>query len=105
MRATPLMARLLLTLQRTSMATTSDTTLDFDPNGVAGTNAVMGTSGNDRLFGGSGNDVIDGGAGSDDIKAGSGDDLMIYNLTANLNGAKDVYTGGSGIDTVLMQLT
>jgi VCBS repeat-containing protein len=87
------------------MATGSDTTLDFDPYGAATTDAVLGTSGNDRLFGGAGNDLIDAGAGSDEVKGGSGDDVMIYNLSANLNGALDTYTGGSGFDTVRIQLT
>src|SRR3569832_71307 len=87
------------------MATTTTTTTSTTTSGTSGSTTVTGTSGSDKLVGGSGDDTLDGGAGSDTINAGSGNDLMIYILSANLNGAKDVYTGGSGIDTVQMQLT
>ena len=65
---------------------------------------ITGGSGNDGLLGTSGNDTIDGGGGSDVINAGSGNDTMIYRLGANA-GARDIYVGGSGIDTIMLQLT
>ena len=85
------------------MATTT-TQFDFDLNGGAGNDTLSGGAGNDRVFGGAGDDRIDGGGGSDDLKGGSGSDTMVYRLGAN-TGAQDIYTGGSGKDTVELQLT
>ena len=53
---------------------------------------------------GSGDDLVNGGADSDTINGDSGNDTLVYNLAENY-GARDVYTGGSGIDTVLLELT
>lgn len=87
------------------MATTTTTTQwDYDLYGSTGADTMTGGSGNDRLFGGAGSDVLDGGDGSDDLKGGSGDDILIYNLAAN-GAATDVYTGGSGIDRIVLQLS
>ncbi|HWI84078.1 VCBS domain-containing protein, partial [Ramlibacter sp.] len=85
------------------MATIS-TQWDYDLYGGAGNDTLTGGAGNERIFGGAGSDVLDGGGGSDDLKAGSGDDRLIYELAANA-GASDVYTGGSGIDTIVLRLT
>jgi hypothetical protein len=54
--------------------------------------------------GGSGNDTLDGGSGSDTMNGDAGNDLFIYRLAENA-GAGDLYTGGSGIDTVRLMLT
>ena len=77
---------------------------DFDMYGGAGNDTLIGGSGNDRGFGGAGDDILDGHGGSDDLKAGSGNDTLIHNLSENV-GARDIYTGGSGMDTVLLRLT
>ena len=84
-------------------------TLDGDSGddklaGNAGDDTLDGGSGNDRLQGNSGNDVLAGGAGDDDLKAGSGDDLAVYVASEN-DGATDRYDGGSGIDSLLLDLT
>jgi VCBS repeat-containing protein len=73
-------------------------------NGGAGNDTLYGGDGSDRLSGGSGDDILNGGSGSDVLNGDSGNDTLVYNLSEN-TGAKDTYTGGSGIDTVLMQLT
>ena len=71
-----------------------------------GTNALTGGTSNDKILGGSGNDILDGGGGSDTVNGFGGDDTLIYNLTANTApAAKDVYIGGSGKDTLVLQFT
>jgi VCBS repeat-containing protein len=62
------------------------------------------TSGNDTINSGSGDDTIDGGAGNDRLNAGSGNDTLVYTLTENTANS-DLYIGGSGIDTVRLNLT
>ena len=74
-------------------------------SGGAGSDILLGGAGNDKLSGGSGDDTLNGGSGSDSLNGDSGADTLIYNLAENINGSKDIYTGGSGIDTVLLQLT
>ena len=73
-------------------------------NGNSGDDILVGGGGDDRIKGGSGNDTLDGGGGNDNVKAGSGDDLAIYVPSENA-GATDAYDGGSGIDTLLLELT
>jgi VCBS repeat-containing protein len=73
-------------------------------NGLSGDDNIVGSSGADSLNGGAGSDTLDGGAGSDRLNAGAGDDVLVYSLGENL-GASDVYTGGSGIDTLKLNLT
>jgi VCBS repeat-containing protein len=65
---------------------------------------ITGGAGNNALLGTSGNDTMDGGGGSDAINAGGGNDTLIYRLGENA-GASDIYAGGSGIDTLTLQLT
>jgi hypothetical protein len=81
----------------------SDTLLGGDGSdklsGGSGEDSLSGGTGNDSLVGGSGNDTLDGGSGSDNLNGDAGNDVLIYSLTENLGGA-DLYTGGSGIDTV-----
>lgn len=57
------------------------------------------------LIGTSGSDTLDGTSGSDKLNGGAGDDTLIYNVSENSVGTTDIYTGGSGIDTVLLELT
>ena len=73
-------------------------------SGGSGSDIMDGGSGSDRLNGGSGNDTLNGGSGNDILNGDSGNDTLIYTLGEN-SGATDVYTGGSGIDTVRLQLT
>ena len=73
-------------------------------SGGAGSDTLSGGAGSDRLNGGSGTDTLDGGSGSDTLNGDSGNDILIYRLCEN-TGAGDVYTGGSGIDTIQLMLT
>src|SRR5262245_38652046 len=81
------------------------------PKGTKGDDILVGTSGNDKLSGGKGNDFLDGGAGGDKLFAGPGDDVMVYSMAGNLGagfenvGAHDRYNGGTGSDTLVLQLT
>lgn len=56
------------------------------------------------IAGGSGSDTLDGGSGDDSLNGGSGTDTLIYTLDEN-TGTTDLYTGGSGIDTVQLRFT
>ncbi len=67
--------------------------------GGAGSDTIDGGSGDDFISSGSGSDTVDGGAGSDTINAGSGNDTLIYTYDPTAV-AKDVYIGGSGVDTL-----
>ena len=75
---------------------------------VATTNTVgitvTGTAKSETIKGTAGNDVLDGGAGNDQLKAGDGSDTLIYTMSQNI-GAKDVYDGGNGIDTLRLNFT
>ncbi len=73
-------------------------------SGGSGNDVLLGGSGDDRLNGGSGTDTLNGGSGNDILNGDSGNDTLIYTLGEN-SGASDIYTGGSGIDTVRLQLT
>ena len=71
---------------------------------ASGDDILNGDSGDDRLIGGSGSDTLDGGAGNDSLNGGSGTDTLVYCLAEN-SGDTDLYTGGSGFDTVRLQLS
>ncbi len=73
--------------------------------GTNGNDTIIGTDGSDIINSGNGDDIVNGGAGSDQINGGAGSDTLIYTVSENLGGFKDVYTGGSGIDTVRIQLS
>ncbi len=73
-------------------------------SGGSGNDTLLGGSGNDRLSGGAGSDTLDGGSGNDNVDGGSGNDVLIYRLTENA-GSRDVYTGGSGVDTLQLMFT
>jgi large repetitive protein len=84
----------------------ADLDLDLDLNGKSGNDTLAGAGGNDRIFGGAGSDTMNGGAGSDFLNGGSDNDSLIYNVTANsAPGTADVYMGGSGKDTVILEFT
>ncbi|MBI4183928.1 MAG: FG-GAP repeat protein [Proteobacteria bacterium] len=72
--------------------------------GGHGDDTLIGGAGDDVLRGGHGDDVLDGGAGSDRVDGGKGDDLAVYAAAENA-GARDVYSGGKGIDTLRLVLT
>ncbi|KTD52369.1 Serralysin C precursor, partial [Legionella rubrilucens] len=69
-----------------------------------GTNTLNGGAGNDSLFGGSGKDTLRGGAGSDRVYAGSGNDTIIHDV-AHDQGKYDIYDGGRGIDTLILEVS
>lgn len=72
--------------------------------GGSGSDQIFGGAGNDLLLGNNGNDLLDGGVGSDIVDGGSGDDIAIYRMSEN-GGARDVYSGGSGKDTLRLAFT
>ena len=69
-----------------------------------GNDTVRAGAGNDLVTGDAGDDLIDAGAGNDTIWAGDGNDTVVYGRTANI-GATDVADGGSGMDTLRLDLT
>ncbi|HEY0587657.1 MAG TPA: VCBS domain-containing protein [Pseudoduganella sp.] len=73
--------------------------------GSNGSDTLIGTIGSDIINSGNGDDIVNGSAGSDQVNGGAGSDTLIYTVSENLGGYKDVYTGGSGIDTVRLQLS
>ena len=98
--------------------------------GGKGSDVLLGGTGNDVLYGDTGksgghgwghflwwkpqsdyDDHLDGGAGSDKLFAGRGADVLVYSMAGNLGagfknvGAHDEYDGGTGSDTLVLQLT
>ena len=87
-------------------------------NGGAGNDTLAGGSGDDRLVGGSGNDLLDGGGslvagalvglagpdGNDRVDGDAGNDTLVWRAASNV-GASDQYNGGSGWDTLRLELT
>jgi VCBS repeat-containing protein len=97
--------------------------------GGKGDDSLLGGAGNDVLYGDDGkskgwgwdkfcwwkpqdyDDYLDGGAGSDKVYGGKGNDVAVYSMAGNLGagfkniGTKDDYDGGSGQDTLELQLT
>ena len=53
---------------------------------------------------GDGTDVVHAGGGNDTVNLAGGNDEAIYTMAAN-TGASDVYQGGSGVDTLTLELT
>ena len=72
--------------------------------GGSGADTIYGGGGSDVINSGAGNDILDGGSGSDRLNGGSGNDRLVYKLFENANAA-DLYMGGSGIDTLQLELT
>jgi VCBS repeat-containing protein len=96
-------------------------------DGGAGNDILLGGRGDDQLLGGTGNDILigdagswrhchwwtpkgqgddylDGGAGCDIVLGGRGNDIANYTLSEN-RGARDLYDGGKGFDTLQLSLT
>ncbi|NMF99635.1 cadherin-like domain-containing protein [Aromatoleum toluolicum] len=73
--------------------------------GGSGNDTLLGGTGNDTLVGGSGNDILDGQAGSDSLNGDSGNDTLIFTLNDGGIKAVDIYTGGSGVDTLRLEMT
>ena len=62
---------------------------------------IYGYEGDDVLYGGAGNDILDGGKGYDRLYGEAGDDTLKASSTVNaLKG--NYFSGGSGIDTVVL---
>ena len=75
-----------------------------DLKGSAGEDKIAGGGGNDSIVGRGGDDVLDGGSGSDRLWGGAGNDELIYVAAENV-GARDVYVGSTGNDTLTLYLT
>lgn len=82
-------------------------------SGGAGLDVLSGGNGNDTLNGGAGLDVLTGGKGNDTLNGGSdsdvvsgdaGNDTLVYKLAENAHSV-DLYDGGSGTDTLRLELT
>ncbi|MEO8652498.1 MAG: right-handed parallel beta-helix repeat-containing protein [Ramlibacter sp.] len=79
---------------------------DDSAEGGAGNDVLQGGAGNDQLSGSDGDDTLDGGDGADSVYAGVGDDVLLYSSSQTaLGGARDLYDGGSGVDTLRITLT
>ncbi|MEZ0172251.1 cadherin-like domain-containing protein [Microvirga sp. TS319] len=88
-------------------------------SGDSGDDRIEGNAGNDTLRGGEGNDVVSGGDGDDLIEGGAGADLLLDgagrdtvsagegddHVVVALDGDRDVYDGGAGIDTLDLSST
>jgi Ca2+-binding RTX toxin-like protein len=85
---------------QTIWANSGDTTINAGP----GTNTLCGGPGNDTINGGTGNDTIDGGTGNNTVNSGGGDDSLTYNALKDV-GTTDIFNGGTGTDTLVLQLT
>lgn len=77
-------------------------------NGGGNADILNGGSGNDVINGGAGADIITGAAGSDTLSGGSGDDSFIFATTTELfdkNALVDSLIGGSGTNSLLLGTT
>lgn len=82
------------------MAGTSTST-----SGSSGADELTALDSGSKISAGAGDDTLTGGSGSDRLNGDAGDDTFIYNVTRSSAGSVDIYTGGSGIDTVLIEFT
>ncbi|MGQ3892587.1 cadherin-like domain-containing protein [Legionella sp. CNM-4043-24] len=73
-------------------------------NGGLGDDWLSGDDGNDIINGGDGNDRLHGGRGNDSVYGGDGDDVIYHNVSQNA-GNIDVYDGGAGNNTFILQVT
>lgn len=74
-------------------------------NGGSNADILDGGAGSDVVNGGAGADFITGGAGIDTLNGGSGDDIFVYAVTADLfdkNALVDNLVGGAGLDSLLL---
>ncbi len=72
--------------------------------GGDGNDTLNGGAGIDILFGGDDSDILNGGSGSDLVSGDSGQDTLVYRKAENA-GSLDIYDGGSGNDTLRLELT
>ena len=74
--------------------------------GFDGNDHLVGGPGQDRLYGGIDNDYINGGVGADTLFGEGGDDILIYSIdevnAIGLAVTHDTYSGGNGIDTLVL---
>ena len=105
----------MATINGTNSNDTLDGSNDADTiNGNAGADTITGGSGVDTIDGGDGNDKVSGGAGQDIINLGAGDDYWIIKddeVVLNsaygwwgASGIFDTVEGGSGTDTIWIQI-
>jgi large repetitive protein len=80
-------------------------TISTSNNGSSGSDTLVATDSGGKISAGAGDDTLVGGSGSDKLNGDAGSDLFIYNVTQNNAGTHDVYTGGSGVDAVLIEFT
>ncbi|MFC3230920.1 hypothetical protein ACFOGJ_26985, partial [Marinibaculum pumilum] len=73
-------------------------------DGGAGADTLAGGADGDSLAGGDGDDLLDGGSGVDSVHGGAGDDTAVF-TGGETSGAGDVYDGGTGSDTLRINLT
>ena len=72
--------------------------------GLGGNDVLNGGGGTDLLMGGGGNDTLNGGSGSDIVSGDGGNDTLVYKMAENVSSI-DLYNGGSGTDTLRLELT
>ena len=72
--------------------------------GLGGNDILNGGGGTDLLSGGGGNDTLNGGSGSDIVSGDGGNDTLTYKMSENVH-STDLYDGGSGTDTLRLELT
>jgi len=108
-------------IQGTDQPETLNGTEDDDViRGRDGNDTIYGNGGNDQIFGDNDNDTLVGGAGNDVIDGGAGNDILHGNAGVDSftvsSGTNEIYvdvfdildggtiTGGTGFDTVYVQL-
>jgi Ca2+-binding RTX toxin-like protein len=73
--------------------------------GGHGADMLSGGDGDDELHGGAGDDILDAGTGDNVVDAGSGDDLILFDVTGNIDGRmrdSNQVDGGEGYDTLVI---
>jgi Ca2+-binding RTX toxin-like protein len=80
--------------------------------GEGGDDVIRGSAGRDSILGGSGSDILRGGGGADVLEGGNGaSDTAVDHLLGEggndsiIAGLNDIVDGGSGIDTVSLDLS
>lgn len=73
--------------------------------GRRGNDFLHGGLGNDFLLGGRGDDTLNGGAGADLVLGGAGNDTGVFVYSQDPASGPDFYSGGSGSDTLRIELT
>lgn len=86
-----------------SVFTLSDFGNSLDLSAGSSAHLVIGGAGNDIIHGGSGADDLSGGRGMDLIDGGAGNDIL-HVQNGEVSAAGDHYIGGSGVDTLFIDL-